>query len=85
MDSNNETILVRFENTWSQDANTLYIEAPVGVGFSYSTAPDPATDYQCTDDTVVTDNLAAVKFFFDKFPEFGTNDLLVIGESYAGI
>jgi len=85
MDSNNEPILTRFENTWSQNANTLYIEAPVGVGFSYSTAPDPATDYQCTDDTAAADNLAAVKSFFDKFPEFGTNDLLITGESYAGI
>jgi carboxypeptidase C (cathepsin A) len=84
-DTTQEAYLTAFENTWSKNANTLYIEAPVGVGFSYSTAADPASDYQCTDDTAAEDNLAAVKNFFTKFPEYVANDLLITGESYAGI
>ena len=67
----------------AQLANTLYIEAPVGVGFSYSTAG--ASDYNCTDDTTAADNLAALHSFYEKFPEFKDNELYITGESYAGV
>jgi carboxypeptidase C (cathepsin A) len=84
-DATTEAFLTPFANAWSKTASTLYIEAPVGVGFSYSSAADPLPDYQCTDDTAAEDNLMAVKAFFDKFPDFRAVDLLITGESYAGI
>ena len=37
--------LVRFNFTWAKKSHMLYIEAPVGVGFSYS---DDPSDYACT-------------------------------------
>ena len=70
--------LVRFNYTWAKRANVLYIEAPVGVGFSYS--DDPA-DYNVTDDTTAQDNLHAIEQFYRLFPEFKTNDLFLTGES----
>ena len=78
-----EAYLEYFEQSWSKLANTLYIEAPVGVGFSYSTAG--ATDYNCTDDSTADDNLAALHSFYEKFPQFVKNDLFITGESYAGV
>lgn len=74
-----------FEYSWSKLANTLYVEAPVGVGFSHSVAPNPVVDYNCTDDTAAADNLAALKDFFTKFPELKNTELFITGESYAGI
>jgi carboxypeptidase C (cathepsin A) len=77
------TSLYRFDYTWAGLANMLYIEAPVGVGFSYS---DDTSDYgKCNDDNTALDNLHAVEFFYKLFPEHKPNDLWITGESYAGV
>ena len=68
--------------SWNREANMLYIESPAGVGFSYCDGIE-----ECTFDDNVSgkDNLKAVLAFFESFPEFGSNDLYISGESYAGI
>lgn len=77
------TKLYRFDYTWAKLANMLYIEAPVGVGFSYS---DDTSDYgKCNDDNTAQDNLAGVETFYKLFPEHKNNDLWITGESYAGV
>jgi len=83
--SNPTAYLEAFDYAWSKQASTIYIEAPVGVGFSYSNATNPTADYTCTDDTAAIDNMNALKNFFTKFPEFNTNHLYITGESYAGV
>lgn len=60
-------------------ANVLYIEAPVGVGFSYSTEGD----YNCDDDRTAAENMAAVEQFFSMFPEYKANAFYITGESYV--
>ena len=74
--------LYRFDYTWSRLANMIYLESPVGVGFSYS---DNHDDYHCTDDTTAMDNLLSVEKFFELFPEYKSNPFYITGESYAGI
>lgn len=72
--------------SWNKEANMLYIESPAGVGYSY--CGGSGTLKECnsySDPQSAADNLTAVLSFFDKFPEFGTNDLYISGESYAGI
>jgi carboxypeptidase C (cathepsin A) len=59
----------------------LYIEAPVGVGFSYSTSDQ----YDCDDDRTAKENRAAVEHFFTLFPDLKKNKFFVTGESYAGV
>lgn len=66
---------------WNLIANTLFIESPVGVGFSYS----DTNDYKCNDDRTASENLAAVEKFFDMFPEYKKNKFFITGESYAGV
>lgn len=78
------TQLVPFDFSWSTAANMLYLESPVGVGFSYSDDP-LGNDYHCTDDTAAQDNLHALEDFFQKFPELMNNGLYITGESYAGV
>jgi len=70
------------EYRWSSIANVLYIEAPVGVGFSYA---DSTSDYKITDDSAADDNRAAMEKFYELFPEYAQNDFFITGESYAGV
>lgn len=62
-------------------ANVLYIEAPVGVGFSYS----DSQSYHLNDDRTADENRAAMENFFSMYPELKSNKLFITGESYAGI
>lgn len=80
--SHNGSQLIYNEQTWAKHANMLYIEAPVGVGFSYSS--DKA-DYVTGDNQTATDNHAALVDFFSKFPEYQQSELYVSGESYGGV
>uniref|UniRef100_M4AD45 Carboxypeptidase n=1 Tax=Xiphophorus maculatus TaxID=8083 RepID=M4AD45_XIPMA len=62
-------------------ANMLYLESPVGVGFSYS----DDKNYKTNDTEVSMNNYLALKEFFRLFPEYSSNELYLTGESYGGI
>jgi carboxypeptidase C (cathepsin A) len=81
VDRSDFTKLEEREFRWNTIVNMLYIEAPVGVGFSYSTSGD----YKCDDDRTANENRAAVEDFYSKFPEYKNNQLWITGESYAGV
>eukprot|EP01039_Chlorochromonas_danica_P000975 gene975-1059_t len=66
---------------WNRVVNMLYIEAPVGVGFSYN----DNNDYKLNDDRTAEENLEAVEAFYALYPEFKKNDFFITGESYAGV
>lgn len=74
--------LLRNNYTWARVANVLYLEAPAGVGFSYS---DRREDYNTGDAQTADDNLAALQSFFAAFPEFDGRDFYISGESYGGV
>ncbi|CAJ0608993.1 unnamed protein product [Cylicocyclus nassatus] len=66
--------------TWNRYANIIYLDAPAGVGFSVRL--DGLWNY--TDAEVAQDNYAALKMWFEKYPELINNDFYVAGESYGG-
>lgn len=68
--------------SWNVKANMLYLESPGGVGYSYCGNVEDCT---FTDQTSADQNLIAVLNWFALYPEFGSNDLYLSGESYAGI
>lgn len=72
-----------YENkfSWNKIANILYLEAPAGVGYSFSDDQKYKTD----DDQVADDNYLALQSFFVKFPNFTRNEFFIFGESYGGI
>lgn len=73
------TLLLR-EYRWTRLANMLYIESPVGVGFSYS----DSKNYSHSDESSAQDNYDAMQYFFSIFPEYMNNKFYITGESYAG-
>ena len=75
--------LVKNPYGWTEYASIIYLESPIGVGFSYSTS---ARDYDFIGDSSTTnDNERALEKFLEKFPKFGEKNFYVMGESYAGI
>jgi len=66
---------------WNQNANMVFIEAPCGVGFSYS---DNKDDYQTGDAQTASDNYDLIQAFLVRFPEYSKNDLYISSESYGG-
>ncbi|KAK2974201.1 hypothetical protein RJ640_021492 [Escallonia rubra] len=78
----NGQVLIRNEYSWNTEANMLYLETPVGVGFSYST--DTSSTVTINDEITARDNLVFLQRWFLKFPQFQQRDLFITGESYAG-
>lgn len=78
MNPENYKELLPREYRWNAKVNMLYIEAPVGVGFSYSTS----SNYACDDDRTANENRAAVENFFVKFPELKKNKFFITGKSF---
>lgn len=66
---------------WNQRANMVFIEAPCGVGFSYS---DDKDNYKTDDAQTAQDNYNLIQQFMVKFPQFLKNDLYITSESYGG-
>jgi carboxypeptidase C (cathepsin A) len=60
----------------------IYLETPVGVGFSYS---ENHSDYNTDDSITAQENLATMNAFFAAWPEWKSNDFFIVGFSYAGI
>ena len=68
--------------SWTTLASMVFLEQPIGVGFSYST--DVTEQMSVNDEQSSTDNVAIIHAFFQKFPERSTNNMLLACESYGG-
>ncbi|XP_018732436.2 serine carboxypeptidase-like 18 isoform X1 [Eucalyptus grandis] len=69
-------------NAWTKTANIIFIDAPIGAGFSYATT---TSAYNSTD----TFNSVQMQIFLRNWlaahPSFQTNPVFVGSDSYAGI
>ncbi|KAL0702292.1 hypothetical protein Bca4012_058414 [Brassica carinata] len=68
--------------SWSKVSNIIYLDSPVGVGFSYS---KNESDYITGDMKTAVDSHAFLLKWFQMFPEFQSNPFYISGESYAGV
>ncbi|CAG2117120.1 unnamed protein product [Medioppia subpectinata] len=73
---------LKVRNTsWIKYANLLFIDNPVGTGFSYV---DNSSLYAKNNDEIAKDLLTLIKEFYKKSPEFESTPLYIFGESYGG-
>ncbi|KAL9314303.1 hypothetical protein ACSQ67_019755 [Phaseolus vulgaris] len=68
--------------SWNRVANILFLDTPVGVGFSYSNNGSELLNNG--DNRTAKDNLVFLLKWFERFPQYRSNDFLISGESYAG-
>ncbi|KAG2726810.1 hypothetical protein I3760_01G129600 [Carya illinoinensis] len=68
---------------WNKEANLLFVESPVGVGFSYSNTSSDLTK-ALDDGFVAEDTYNFLVNWLQRFPQFQTHDFFIAGESYAG-
>ncbi|TXG59152.1 hypothetical protein EZV62_016981 [Acer yangbiense] len=75
-------LLLKNKYSWNLASNMLYVESPIGVGFSYS---NTSSDYILWNDTTTAeDNLRFIVKWLEEFPQYKDSDFFLTGESYAG-
>ncbi|CAF3913418.1 unnamed protein product [Rotaria sp. Silwood1] len=76
----NENIQLR-EITWNTNYHLLFIDNPVGTGYSF-TSNDQG--YARSQDDVARDLYSALTQFFQIYTDYASNPFYVTGESYGG-
>lgn len=74
--------LVYRPESWTKVSNIIFLDSPVGAGFSYSVKEQ---GYNSSDTKAVSHILVFLKKWFDEHPEFLSNPLYIGGDSYAGM
>eukprot|EP00081_Caenorhabditis_elegans_P016279 NP_496134.1 Uncharacterized serine carboxypeptidase C08H9.1 [Caenorhabditis elegans] len=75
-----------FENvhSWYHKANILFLESPIGVGFSYDTEQSNFT--KVNDDSIAEQNFnSVIDFFQRKHSSYVNHDFFIAAESYGGV
>ncbi|XP_020596649.1 putative serine carboxypeptidase-like 23 [Phalaenopsis equestris] len=74
--------LMESSYAWNKFAHVLYVDVPVGTGFSYSDTPSDYHNYN--DATVAADSLRFLVNWLARFPEYAGQKIYLAGEGYAG-
>lgn len=77
---NADLSLKRNPFSWTERANVMWIDQPVGVGFSYG----DVSEYDTTEKEVGDDMFHFLQEFLQAKPEYESQPFYVFGESYAG-
>nr|AKO90273.1 cathepsin A4 [Tigriopus japonicus] len=79
-DENGDTVGTVNEYTWAKKANMLYIDNPVGSGYSYTKTSGLPTSQE----DVAIDLYEFLIQWFTMFPQYQANEFYAFGESYGG-
>ncbi|PIA29430.1 hypothetical protein AQUCO_06000059v1 [Aquilegia coerulea] len=69
-------------NSWTKISNILYVDAPVGTGFSYSRSLEGSFT---SDTKSAKQSYIFIRKWLMHHPEFFSNPLYICGDSYAGM
>jgi len=67
--------------TWVNQASVLFVDNPVGAGYSYV---DNETALTTDVQQITTDLIVVLKAVLDESPEFATRPFYIFGQSYGG-
>ncbi|WVQ81660.1 hypothetical protein IAT38_003785 [Cryptococcus sp. DSM 104549] len=67
------------EFSWNEEANVLYLDQPIGVGYSYADEGEVNNSPAAAEDVY-----AFLVLFISQFREYSKLDFHIAGESYAG-
>ncbi|KAK4478351.1 hypothetical protein RD792_017641, partial [Penstemon davidsonii] len=70
------------QHSWNKEANLLFLESPIGVGFSYTNTSSDLT--KINDGFVAEDSYNFLVNWLKRFPQFKNHEFYISGESYAG-
>lgn len=65
--------------SWNNNASVIFLDQPVGVGYSYTTQEQIKSTAAASKDV-----FTFLELFFQKFPQFTKNKFHIAGESYGG-
>ncbi|XP_067004537.1 retinoid-inducible serine carboxypeptidase [Anabrus simplex] len=75
-------VYLKERNTsWVKEVNVLFIDNPVGTGFSYVKSTSLLTK---NNKEIATDLVNFTRQFINEYPEFRTTPLYIFSESYGG-
>ncbi len=77
----NSTRVVANPYSWTKFGHVLYVDQPVGTGYSTASQPYPAVN----DDVVTAHFYSWLQSFFAHFPHLLPKQVHLMGESWAGI
>jgi cathepsin A (carboxypeptidase C) len=66
-------------HSWTNHANVLFLDQPVGVGYSYASSGGVDNSPAAAEDVY-----AFLQLFVGKYKKYRANDFHISGESYAG-
>uniref|UniRef100_A0ACD5UZH5 Uncharacterized protein n=3 Tax=Avena sativa TaxID=4498 RepID=A0ACD5UZH5_AVESA len=69
-------------DSWTKMSNVIFLDSPVGTGFSYSVTKQ---GYESSDTKAVAQIVIFLTKWFDEHPEFLSNPFYVAGDSYSGL
>ncbi|CAL5027242.1 unnamed protein product [Urochloa decumbens] len=75
------TLLYRPE-TWTKVSNIIFVDSPVGTGFSYAETQE---GFKTGDNKAVEQLLIFLRKWLQDHPRFMSNPLYVAGDSYSGL
>ncbi|CAI0464494.1 unnamed protein product [Linum tenue] len=74
--------LVLNPDSWTKVSSIIFLDLPVGAGFSYATS-EPAS--RSSDKVQASQAVEFMRKWLKKHPKFQTNQFYIGGDSYAGI
>ena len=66
-------------NSWNNISNLLYVDQPIGTGFSHGGKHDVRNETEVAEDAAIL-----LRGFLEQNPEYKGRDFYITGESYAG-
>ncbi|KAL9264631.1 Serine carboxypeptidase-like 18-like protein [Drosera capensis] len=74
--------LLSISYSWTKTANIIFLDAPVGTGFSYSNS---SSAYNISDTTSTNQTYQFLRKWLKNHTEYLSNPLLIGGDSYSGL